>query len=66
VHVGMSAVMLRMCRREAVTEPVHGAGEIQHTKQDQHKGHGEFQRESEPRWDDDAEKNDSGSDHENS
>jgi len=63
VQMGMAAMVLRMCGRKAVAEPVHGAGQIQHAQQNQHERDREFQCEPEAWRDDDSEENDGRADH---
>ena len=57
VQMGVRASVPRMCGREAMAEPVHGAGQIQNAKQNQHERDRELQREPEARRNDDSEKN---------
>lgn len=57
VQMGVRASVLRMCGREAMAQPVHGARQIQNAEQNQHERDREFQREPETRRDDDSEEN---------
>ena len=58
----MRAVPLRVCRREAVAEPVHRPSQVENPEQDQHQRDREFQCESEPRRNCHAEKDNRGAD----
>src|SRR5262249_25636105 len=57
VQMGVCASVLRMCGREAVAQPVHGAGQIQNAEQNQHERDRELQREPEARRNDHSEEN---------
>lgn len=61
----MGALMLRMRGREAVAQPVHRPGQIEYAQKNQHERDGEFERESQPRWNHNSKENDRSADDQN-